>query len=124
MRRGAKPAKSTVRALKNHGSKVRDLEKRLAEALKREAEALERESEAFEQQTATSEILRVISSSPSDLRPVFDTILANAARLCEAHRGAFLLFREGVFETAAESLPSWPNFLVRRSPASAAVELK
>src|SRR6266516_2310045 len=41
-------------------------------------------SESLERETATSEVLGIISSAPSDLEPVFNTILANAARLCEA----------------------------------------
>jgi two-component system, NtrC family, sensor kinase len=49
-------------------------------------------TEALEQQTATSEILRVISSSPTDLQPVFQTILDNAVRLCEAQNGAMFRF--------------------------------
>ena len=50
--------------------------------------------EALEQQTATSEVLRIISSAPSALEPVFRTILANATRICEAKFGNLWL-REG-----------------------------
>jgi GAF domain-containing protein len=45
-------------------------------------------SEAREQQTATGEILRVIANSPTDVQPVFDTIVASAVRLCGARMGA------------------------------------
>jgi GAF domain-containing protein len=56
------------------------------------AEAHRQVTEALDQQTATSEILRVISSSPTDVQPVFDAIVESAVRLCDARYGAVFNF--------------------------------
>ena len=57
--------------------------------------------ESLEQQTATSEILRVISSSPTDLQPVFDAILQSAARLCKGTMGALYRYDGQMLDIAA-----------------------
>jgi signal transduction histidine kinase len=63
-------------------------------------------SESLQHQTATSEVLQVISRSPGDLDPVFQTILANATRICEAQFGLFLLYEDGGFRfTSKYNLP-------------------
>jgi PAS domain S-box-containing protein len=73
--------------------------RRLAEEKLRRAH--EETTAALERQTATAEILRVISDSPTDVQPVLDVVCAKAAQLCEA-RDAIILVREGdVFRFAA-----------------------
>jgi len=97
MRPGPKPAKSKAEAKppaarkspRNEVARVPDLAKRLAEAQ--------------EQQRATSEILAVISSSPTDLQPVFDTIIERAVRLCDARLGALFRFAGQMIHLAASA---------------------
>ena len=64
-------------------------------------------SELLEQQTATSQVLQVISGSPGELQPVFHTILENAARICEAKFGILALYENDLFRiTGTYNVPA------------------
>src|SRR5262245_41840328 len=82
----------------------------LAEAQRHADEARRQAAEALEQQTATSEVLRVIASSSGELEPVFNAMLANALRICEAKFGMLQRYRDGAF--VAEVMVGAPPALV------------
>ncbi len=68
---------------------------------KREQQRTRELSESLEQQTATSEVLKVISSSPGELEPVFSAMLENASRICEAKLANLFLYADNTFRLAA-----------------------
>jgi GAF domain-containing protein len=88
-------------------------------------------TESLEQQTATSEILRVISQSPTDVQPVFETIAKNARRLCNGDSASVLILDsmhlrletvDNASEEGAEALrAAYPSPVSRRSAGGRAV---
>jgi len=90
----ARKRRNAPKVARHSGSSAASLHKQVA-LLTRERD------EALEQQTATSEVLKVISSSPGELQPVFDAILANAVRLCEAKFGVLWLAETNGFRSVA-----------------------
>ena len=73
-------------------------------------------SESLEQQTATSEVLKVISSSPGELEPVFQAMLENAMRICDAKFGVMFRYDGETFDPAAlfDVPPALAEFLQQR----------
>jgi GAF domain-containing protein len=70
-------------------------------------------TESLQQQTATAEVLRVISASPGELQPVFQAMLENAVRLCEAKFAMLFLYEENQFRAVGKwnLPPAWSAFL-------------
>jgi GAF domain-containing protein len=128
MPRGQKPTKSKAesdrpvarKSPKVDDAHVRDLKQRLEEALKGKAEALTLQAEAQEQQGATSEILRVISQSPTDAQPVFDVIVENACRLCDGVFANVVRFDGSLMHNMAEYgfSPEAREMLLRSFPTA------
>jgi transcriptional regulator with GAF, ATPase, and Fis domain len=110
---GGRKLRSPETKAKTHVGRVRrpgaDLETQLGK-YRREL------AEAREQQTATSEVLRVVSSSPGELEPVFQAMLENATRICGAKFGILFHYEGGVFHPAAMANvpPAFADFLDRQ----------
>jgi two-component system, NtrC family, sensor kinase len=105
-----KPGSAPIPERRGHSS-VADLQ----EKLKRQARELE---EAREERAAIVEVLRVISSSPGELEPVFDTILENATRFCEAKFGMLTMIQGNEYRVAATygASPEYVEFMRLRGP--------
>src|SRR6516225_6781839 len=130
-RKGANSRTTRGRKLRSTGTKAKarvsnrpnslsELKKQLEARTRELAEVRGHLSEALEQQTATSEVLHAITGSPGDLKPVFEAILTNARRLCEAKFGHLLIYDGERFRVAAvHAAPSILTDFLNRGPFSA-----
>jgi two-component system, NtrC family, sensor kinase len=98
----------------NEPNSVVELKKQLEERTRELAEVREQLAEGLEQQTATSEVLSVISSSPGDLEPVFQAMLGNAVRICQAKFGNLYLRDADAFRVVATQHNAPPAYIEAR----------
>ena len=86
-------------------SSLTDSEQLIADLQRQLAKCRAERDEALEYQTATSDVLKVISGSSFDIQPVFDTIVATAARLCNSDSGTIAMREGEVFRYVSTSHP-------------------
>src|SRR5260370_1333238 len=127
-RKGASSPTTRGRKLRSTGTKAKARVSNRPNSLsgvKKQLEARTRElaevrgdiAEAVEEQTAASEVVRAITGSPGDLKPVFEAILTNARRLCEAKFGHLLIYDGERFRVAAvHAAPSILTDFLNRGP--------
>ena len=110
-RKPKRPKRSNApTAARRRSPSAADLQKQLDERTRERDEALE-------QQAATSEVLGVISSSPGDLEPVFQAMLENAVRICEARFGLLYRIKNGAARIISKlGIPPAFEAYLRRGP--------
>jgi GAF domain-containing protein len=108
-------ARNTRTAAQHRSFIAADLQKQLDQRTRELVESQKHLAEALEQQTAASEVLQIISSSPGGLEPVFEAMLANAVRICEAKFGTLFLREGDAFRAAAlhNAPPAFAEFWQR-----------
>src|SRR5262245_27622988 len=106
-RRKASKRRSTPKAARRRSSLTASKKTNVAELIRERDEALE-------QQKATSEVLSVISSSSGELEPVFEVMLANAARICEAKFAILYLLEGSTFRAVAATHDAPPAYVEAR----------
>ena len=118
-----KPAKtqhsSTKKPTRNNAPTAARQASSTVADLQEQVSALTRElAQARGEQTATSEVLHVISRSPGDLKPVFQTMLENATRICHAKFGVLQLYEDRAFRIGAihNAPPAFAEAMARREP--------
>jgi GAF domain-containing protein len=118
-RKATSPKRSNApRAARRRSPSAADLQKQLDQRTCELAESQRHLAEALDQQTATSEVLAAIARSSGELQSVFNAMLSNATRLCEASYGLMLLCEGDDLRSVAVHGPLPPAFIERWQPGT------